>query len=139
MKFVITRTPAAYSSQPAIENDVAKQDLRSLLQIASMEVIAPARFLFKPAASHWSHKQELTLQQANTLILRPGDTLTLTRAADSTTQQRAGFYFPREYRDISWQRARAIFDADPGLDALNLKRQHEGCYRLTFWYRLQHR
>ena len=40
-----------------------------------------------------------------------------------------------EYRDNSWQGARLIFDTDFRLDSVNLKRQPEGCYRITFWYR----
>lgn len=100
-----------------------------------MNPSGPVRILLKQAAAPWSQRQELTPQQADALVLGYGDTVTLQRVDDLPGQRRFGFYFPREYRDISWHRARAIFHQDSELDSVTLKRQPEGCYRLTFWHR----
>lgn len=104
-------------------------------KIKDMNAIAPVTILYKPAGSHWSHKHHVDQQQANTLILNPGDTLTFQRF-ESPDQRRFGFYLPMEYWDGSWQQARAVFDGDYRLDSVNLKRQPEGCYRITFYNRV---
>lgn len=99
-----------------------------------MHGIAAVTVLYKPAGSHWSRKHHVDQQQANTVILNPGDTLTFQRF-ESPDQRRFGFYLPMKYRDSAWQQARAVFDGDYRLDSVNLKRQPEGCYRITFYYR----
>ena len=96
---------------------------------------APILCFYKPANASWNQRQQLPPQQAQWLALGSGDTLTLQRAEDALNQRRCAFYFPQEFRQASWQRARALFHNEPELDSLTIKRQREGCYRLTFWHR----